>query len=503
MKNKIYKLCILALMFVFVTACDKGFDELNTDKYSATALDPAFILNRAIVNSGHNTLGYETALVQWIVTPFSGVLAGGNYNTNNKDAVVNNWDNYYDVIQHTRDVIAIAGEDPNRANLVNMGRIIQAWAFMVLTDTYGAVPYDEGGNGYYSQDYFPEYQSQEYIYGKIITEVHEATNALSASGKTESADVLYGGNIAQWKKFGNSLLLRIGMRLSKVDATRAASIVGSAFSGGVITSNADNAMLPGLSDYKNSAGNTLAGNESANYYLTKTLVDWLKNMNDPRLEAYSVRFVGALSGNDQKDAIKSTNPEDQIGMPMGYDNGSIDARAKADGLVGMYDYSQANRKSLANQFAPTFILTAGQTNLLLAEARQRGWITAGTAAQYFANGVKQSLEEVALYDESVAIAEEDINAYVSAHPLNAGTELDQINSQYWISSIMNGEEGWANFRRSGYPALAPNPFPGRQVTWVSRLTYPNGEASVNKENLDAALAVQGPDNLDVKLWWDK
>ena len=62
---------------------------------------------------------------------------------------------------------------------------------------------------------------------------------------------------------------------------------------------------------------------------------------------------------------------------------------------------------------------------------------------------------------------------------------------------------WANFRRSGYPDFYPNPFPGREVEWVYRLTYPNGEASVNKENLDAALAVQGPDKLDVKLWWDK
>ncbi len=503
MKNKIYKVFVLALMFAFVTACDKGFDELNTNEFDATSLDPAFILNRAIVNSTSSTLIYETALVQWIVTPFTGVLGGGNFNTDNKSAVDDNWDNYFDVIQHTRDVIAIASEDPNRANLVSMGRIIQAWAFMVLTDTYGAVPYDEGGNGYYSQVYFPEYQSQEYIYGQIITEVQEATNVLSTSGKIETADILYGGDIAQWKKFGNSLLLRIGMRLSKVDATRAASIVGSAFSGGVITSNEDNAMIPATSDYKNPAGNTLSGNESANYYLTKTLVDWLKDMNDPRLAAFSVRFVGARSGNDQKDAIKSTTPEVQIGMPMGYDNGSIDARAKADGLVGMYDYSQASRKTLANQFAPYFIITAGQTNLLLAEARQRGWITSGTAAQYFADGVRQTLEQIALYDESVAIAENDIKAYVAAHPLNAGTELEQINSQYWISSIMNGEEGWANFRRSGFPDLAPNPFPGREVVWVYRLTYPNGEASVNKENLDAALAVQGPDKLDVKLWWDK
>ena len=503
MKNKIYKLFILALMFVFViSSCDNGFDELNTNKYDATSLDPAFVLNRAIVNARHSTLIYEHAAVQWIVSPFSGVLAGANYNTDNKGSVGENWTNYFEVIKDTRDVIAIASENPDRANLVNMARIIQSWAFMVLTDTYGAIPYDEGGNGYYSQVYFPTYQSQEYIYDKIITDVTEATNALSASGKTENADILFGGDITQWKKFGNSLLLRMGMRLCNVDPTRAASIVSSAFSGGVITSNDDNAMINANDNYKNPAASVLVGNESANYYLTKTLVDWLKDKNDPRLEAFSVRYIGALSGNDQTAARASTNAEDQIGMPMGFDNGSIEGQATADGLVSFYEYSQASKTCIASEYAPTFIVTAGQTNLLLAEARFRGWISSGTAAQYFADGIEQSLKQVALFDADAAIPEGDITAYVSANPLNAGTEMEQINSQYWISSIMCGEEAWANFRRTDYPDMAPNPYPGREVEWIYRLTYPDTESSVNSENFDAMIAMQGADKLDLKLWWD-
>ncbi len=503
MKNRLYKLSCLAVLFLFIASCDKGFDELNTDETNATSLDPAFILNRAIINSAHSTLVYEIGIVQWIITPFSGVLTGANYNQDNRESTDENWDNYYDVIQHTRDVIALAQEDPDRSNLMNMARIIQTWAFMVLTDTYGAIPYDEGGNGYYSQDYFPEYQSQEVIYPQLISEMTEATNALSASGKIETADILYGGNIEQWKKFGYSLLLRMGMRLSEVNPTQAASVVQTAFNGGVITSNEDNAVIRHTQDYRNSVGNTLNSTEGANFYLTKPFVDWLKSMNDPRLAAFSVRYVGAASGNDQKPENISTTVEDQIGMPMGYDNGSIVPRVAADGLVSMYDYSQADRNGVASVVAPSYIVTAGQTNLLLAEARFRGWITAGTAEQYYENGIRASLEQIASYDSRNPISEEEINAYISAHPLNTGSELEQINSQYWVSSFLNGEEGWANFRRSGYPNLEPNPYPGRETTWINRLTYPNSEIQVNTANVNAAIAQQGPDNLETKVWWDK
>lgn len=503
MKKKLYKFCFLAVLFVFAASCDNGFDELNTDETNATSLDPAFILNRAIVNSAQSTLVYEIGAVQWIVTPFSGVLTGANYNQDNRESTDDNWVNYYDVIQHTRDVIHITQDNPERSNLMNMARIIQTWAFMVLTDTYGAIPYEDGGNGYYSQNYFPEYQSQEAIYPQLINEMREATNALDAGKRIETADILYGGNIDQWKKFGFSLLLRMGMRLSEVDATQAASVVQTAFNGGVITSNENNAVIRHTQDYRNPVGNTLNSTEGANFYLTKTFVDRLKEMNDPRLAAYSVRYVGAASGNDQKPERISTAVADQIGMPMGYDNGSIVPRVAADGLVSMYDYSQADRTGVASVIAPSYIVTAGQTNLLLAEARFRGWITQGTAAQYFEAGIRESLEQVASYSSRNPITEEQINAYISAHPLSSGSELEQINTQYWISSFLNGEEGWANFRRSGYPDLEPNPYPGRETTWINRLTYPNSEIQVNSENVNAAIAAQGPDNLETKLWWDK
>ncbi len=295
--KRVYNFCLIIAAIAILVSCDKGFDELNTSKTSATAIDPAFILNRAIINSSNNTLIYEIGIVQQIITPFSGVLTGANYNQDNRNSTDDNWQRYYrDVIKNTKDIIEMTKEDPERSNLMNMARILQAYAFMVLTDTYGDIPYTNGGDGYYSQVFFPVYEYQEDIYPKIIAELTEATGSLNASGKIETADVLYGGDIAKWKKFGNSLLLRAGMRLSKVNPTQAKTVVSNAFNGGVILSNADNAFINHDNNYKNPISNTLNGTEGANYYLTKPFVDALKSTNDPRLVSIAVRYVGAISG---------------------------------------------------------------------------------------------------------------------------------------------------------------------------------------------------------------
>jgi hypothetical protein len=88
-------------------------------------------------------------------------------------------------------------------------------------------------------------------------------------------------------------------------------------------------------------------------------------------------------------------------------------------------------------------------------------------------------------------------------PVLAGNEVEQINYEYWIASFLNGQEAWANFRRSGYPDLGVNPFPGKTVNWITRLPYPPSEYVVNNDNVQEAVSSQGgADNLDTKVWWD-
>jgi len=520
--KKIFNYSLLFMIAVSILSCDKGLEDLNKNKTSPTAVDPVFLLNNAVINSSFpvKTLVFDIGIVQQMVTPNGGVLAGANFNQDSRDATTQPvWAVYYqNVIKYNYDVIQNTKNVAARSNLYNMARIYQAYSFMILTDEYGDIPFSEAGTGYTNQLLLPKYDGQQSIYNKIIQELTEASAALNPAGTIENSDVLYSGDIAKWKKFGYSLLLRAGMRLSKVDLAKAQATVAAAFAGGVILTNADNAYIRHDANYNQPIGGTLNGSEAANFYLTKPFVDQLKNTSDPRLLSIAVRYKGAKSGADQVSASNGTPPAgvsvsfsaaDQIGMPMGKDNGTIVAQATADGLASFYDYTQADRKRIVKTTTPVFLVTAAQTSLLLAEARFRGWIATGTPAQYFSDGIRAHMDQMVTYDAGSAVAAAARDIYVTANPLLPGTELQQINTQYWIASFLNGPEAFANFRRSGFPLLTSNPYgqPNNpdvpNGTFIRRLTYPTSELSVNTTNVNTAIAAQGPDKLSTRIWWDK
>src|SRR6476469_2030284 len=185
--KKIFSYCLFILSLGTLASCDKGLEGLNENKVNPTTLDPALLLNNAIINTSFPTKTqiYEMSIVQQMVTPNGGVLAGGNFNQDIRD---NNsiWVSYYqNVIKYTHDAISKTKDDPTRANLYNMARIWQAYAFMVLTDTYGAIPYFQGGAGLTDQILLPQYDQQQDIYPDLIKEFEEASAALDASGNIE------------------------------------------------------------------------------------------------------------------------------------------------------------------------------------------------------------------------------------------------------------------------------------------------------------------------------
>jgi hypothetical protein len=504
--KKIAIILFSACGLIGLNACDAGFDEMNVNKTAAVAINPVFALNNAVVNISppSTTVQYELGIVQQMVSPNSGVLTGANFNQDNRDYTQAIWQRYYrSVIRNTYDVISTT-KDPSRTNLVNMAKILQSYAFLVLTDTYGDIPYTEAGKGYTDQMVYPKYDKQQAVYAGIIKDVSDAVAALDAAKTKETADVLFGGDVVKWKKFGNSLLLRVGMRLSKVDATQAQSLVAKAVAGGVITSNADNVIIRHDANYLNSIGQLLNATEANNFYLAAPFVDYLKKTNDPRLKSIAVRYVGATSGTQQTAAKAVIDPAVQIGMPFGYDNSSISGPVKSLGLASFYDFSQADRTRMNKTTARAYLLTASQTNLLIAEAITKGWVS-GNAKDYFDAGVKAHMDQVSEMDANSVVSTSAADAYLAANPFSATTALEQINTQYWISSFLNGPEAFANFRRSGFPKLTANPFPGKAIKgdFINRLTYPNSEISVNSVNVKGAIANQGADDLDTKVWWHK
>ena len=506
MKNRIILLSFSALL-LFAVGCDKGFDEMNVNRTAATNINPVFILNNAVLNCNfaNGTVIYELGIVQQMISPNEGVLAGANFNQDNRGATLENWQKYYRTVsRHSQDVINQVKNNPARSNLYNMARIIQAYAFMVLTDSYGDIPYKSAGKGFSDQITLPEYDSQQSIYTDLIKELTESFTALDAAKTRETADVLFGGDVNLWKKFANSLILRAGMRLSKVDANQAKSIVSAAAGRPLIETNNDNVMIKHDANYINGIGNWLNATEAANLYMAAPFVTYLKSNNDPRLRAIAVRYVGANSGPQQVQTRANSDTAVQIGMPLGFNNSTIATQVTANGLASFYEFTQVDRNRIARNTTPTFLVTASQTQLLLAEAANRGWVS-GNAKDFYENGIRLHMQQMEQINTTMAIPAADINAYIQNNPYQVQKGLELINTQYWVSSFLNGPEAFANFRRSGFPTLTPNPFPGKSIkgTFIRRLTYPNSEISVNNTNVKAALSRMGEDDLDTRVWWDK
>jgi hypothetical protein len=295
------------------------------------------------------------------------------------------------------------------------------------------------------------------------------------------------------------------MRLSKVDSTLAQQSVTKAVTGGVIQANSGSAVIRYTTLYQNSVSALLNGSEANNYFFAKKFVDFLFSKGDPRLRSMAVPYVGAASDPQQGPAWVDFTPAAQRGMPMGFDNGTIVAQARVDELTSFYDYSQLDRFIMCKIDAPLFLVSNAQTKLLLAEARVRGWITTRpTAAFLYADAIRANMTEMGLYSAASVVATVDIEVYLLAYPLRVGNELREIIEQYWVASFLNGPETFANFRRSGFPALTPNPYSGKDVSpFVRRITYPDSEYAINKTNLNAAISRQGGDKLDTRVWWDK
>ena len=399
-----------------------------------------------------------------------------------------------------------------------MVRIWKAFAFMTLVDTYGDVPYSEAGKGYLEGINYPKYDKMADIYEDLYNELKTATADLSASNEYVASDLFFGGGssatpalitaqVDHWKKIGYSLLLRLGMRYSKIDQAKAASIAQEAFAGGVIQSNSDNVVI---TQYDATVGNGFSNlQRNINpffYYLTEPFVNQLKSTGDPRL-----KYIGASYANPSNYTTpRDTTTANQFGFPIGYDQSSVLNYPGYRGTKGGgQNYTQLNYDVIASTLAPAVFITNAQTQLLLAEAKFRGWITSSTTTQqYYEAGVRAAMDDWNLFpgtfSPAVSDAEKDNYLLEPAVAYNDADALELINTQYWIASIITGTEGFANWRRSGFPALQPNMYNNNlNGGFVRRMAYPNAEEAQNPDNYHTAVASMGGDGLTQRVFWDK
>lgn len=495
---------VAAAVLLLLPGCDFGLENVNIDSTRLRAVEPQFQLNDVILGSAPSNSEWrcEASIVQQHLRIFTGVAACGNFNVAQRGNQAFHWNGGYGRLMELRDVLDATREDPARQNAYNIARIMKAHTIMKITDTYGDVPYSEASQAL-EGIVFPAYDSQEAIYTGPEGILEELKNATAALNPNESApnELLYGGDVVKWQRFGNSLLLRAAMRLTKVAPNVAQQYVQAAVNnpGGLMQSNADNAILHHTNDYRNSIGTTMNSNEGYNEYLPNTLVDFLRATDDPRLGAIAARWPNANAGADQGREERVLDPDAQVGIRMGYDNNTIGEVVEDLGLPSVYAFSKIDNFRMHDVLAPNFLITYSQTLLLLAEAVHRGWVQ-GDVSQLYADAIRADMERISNSYQDTEITPAEINAYLAANPLDlSGNVYEQINNQYWVASLVMPAENWANFRRSGYPAMPPNPL-GDLTTedFIRRFLYPESEISLNP-NYDSGTM---PDIMDTRIWWD-
>ena len=517
MKRKFLTYISLAVAGAMIsTSCTDDFAETNTDPtaYSPANYEPNYLLTASqLMYTGSSDNAYETwrgnliyasTMMQQLSTVI-GYWAGDKYILN-PDYASAYWDKAYpDQVKPVVELVQFTKDKEKYKNLHQIGRIMRALILQRVTDLYGDVPYFDAGMGYYSKNYFPVYDKQEDIYTDLLKEIEEATNALDASADKPIGDMIYDGDIEKWKRFGNSLLLRTAMRLTKVDPERAKQYV-TKVAGKTMQSNDDNAILQHDASGSWTTQNRnsivlLKGPENQNVKLSKAYVDFLKNNDDPRLAVIAVTNPtfdpsGSATGGN-------ADPDVQKGMPNGYDLGGVRPITAAPGYTTVGDYSSLS-PSLLSLAGPSFILTYAESELLLADAAQR-WGVGGDAETHYNNGVKAGITYFSQYP-NVGDLDAAADDYLAAHPYNAANGLEMINTQFWAATLLNGYEAWFNWRRTGLPNLTPVNYPGNATSGniPRRFPYPVSEANNNPINYKAAHdAVPGGDNLSGRVWWDK
>ena len=498
-------------------SCDKNFVEINTNPVEPITLDPEYLFSNAQRTSAVNTLTYQAAIVQQVQIPYSGNPAGGNLNVVNETNTAPIFNTLYtETIRYLTDVIVRTEDDPERQNLYNMARIWRAYAFQVLVDTYGDVPYSQAGLGFIEGQYFPEYEEASVIYEDIVRIYREATDALDPDGDIVEGDLFYSGDVSRWKKLGNSLLLRAGMRYTEIDESKAQQIVQIAVDparGGVMESNEDNAFVPFDAIYPHPMSSQLMATERHNYYVGAPFIEWLQQHDDPRLEYIAVKYENPVAPLESAGA-ENTIPEEQIGFPYGYDENTVSSAPDFPGMIGSaFAYSQFNRRTVLRLDRPEFLVTYAQTALLLAEAAYRGFISAD-AEEWYEEGIRAHMEQMEAYSGDgviINITPEEVQEYLSQPEVefDPSKALEQINEQYWVASFLQFNEAWANLRRSGYPDIDPTDYPGQDPSVnaqgggiIRRLTYTLRERSVNTANVAKATERMGGNTLGTPIFWD-
>lgn len=534
MKKHKYLISILGVFgALLLNSCDtEELHDLNINPQAVTQIDMNFLFTTAQLGIASNGSTGDNRFIDWrtnigmcayaiqhLAIAGGGIAPGDKYTINvETDAAPFDF-TYNDQLKNIAEIFRQTGPDGfdagNKVNMVNASRIIKAFSFHRLVDFYGNVPYTEANQGL-GGVLFPKYDEQSAIYADLLKELDEAAAGISPSNPDEGfkqADMLFNGDISKWKKWAYSLMLRLAMRISKADPAAANTYVTKAVAGGVMTSNADNVVVPmalGPSEWQDQNGISRAfypGDGGQPSYLSQTLVEWLKGADkgsvaddDPRLMILS---GGIANWSATAWEPINTNPLEQKGMPNGFDQAGLD-NLEGTAVDQAKTYSRINFLLLQDD-EPYLIMNYGEVELLLADALERGIGSgiSGTAKDHYEAGVKASMQMYTMYDPSLAVSDDQVATYLATYPYGvAKPALEMIGEQLWVNKFLNWWEAWSDWRRTGFPVLTPTNFPGNVTNGQipRRLRYPNTETVINPNYQSGSTQ---PDEYLTRVFWDK
>jgi hypothetical protein len=492
-------LCSLAVVTV-LDSCTKDFDKINTPPTSVTVIDPVLIFSR-VLRDGTFAEGGElpnNKFGSWAQHWAGGqVVPVSRYLESSEDAI---WEAHYALIKDLKQIsFELRGKeaDPSGRSKLAIAKIYEISIWQRMTDMFGDIPYSQVTKTTDAVQVTPVFDTQESIYTSLIADLNTAMAQLTDGDESYgTADFFYSGNISRWRKFANSLKLRLGLRIRYANPALARTTVEAAMgqSAQLFAANTDNAAVPTFNNAQPVNANPmlrqfLTGSSDLRY-LAAALVNKLKEYNDPRLPLLAQPTVNS---------VRAGAPA-YVGLGV----------ALTDAQLGQVIRDNYSTASLSTWFSssftpiPAYALTYSEVSFFKAEAALLGWgATAADAETFFKAGVAAAFQLPPYSITTVPAAY--TSSALAFTGLTDAQKMDKIMSQKWIHLFGRNFEAFAEWRRTGYPVLVPGSNPGSTGGVIPRRAiYSTREAQLNNANYQIAVSrLSNGDSFLSKVWWDK
>lgn len=470
-------------------SCTDKFDSYNTDVKHASSVPGESLFANAekeltdfISNTNVNLNIYKLMAQYWTETTY---IDEANYDLVTRNISTGIYSRLYlrvlkDLDESAKLINATevaTADEPIKQNKLAIIEMMNVYVYAHLVDVFGAVPYSEALN---SSNVYPSYDNGQDIYTDLFTRLDNALAKMDDSADSfGSSDLLYGGDAAEWVKFGNALKVKLAITIADADNAKAKAAIESAYSK-IFESNDDDCQLNYLSDspnYNQLYADLIASGRH-DFVPANTIVDAMTALNDPRMDAYFADKIGGV----------------YVGGEYGYSN----------------SYAQCSHigTSINEPTFPGLLMSYVEECFYLAEAAERGYSVGKTAEEWYDEGIKASFDKWGVSGADAYLLQPSV-AYTTA----AGTWKEKIGNQSWIANYVRGDVAYNNWRRLDYPILNIPEELSASVSGLTpaeayaqipvRFTFPVNEQTLNKAQYDAAAALIGGDLVTTKIFWDK